>query len=457
MSFPRYERYKNSGVEWLGEVPEHWQTARFSRIISQIKDGTHGTFARTTGGHLLLSAKNVQDRGLEITEEESYISEEDHLSIVENGFPRRGDLLLTIVGTIGRACIYLEDEPIAFQRSVCFIRLATTVRPGLAYYATQSKFFHEQLQSKSKSSAQAGIYMGDVAAASIVYPTELNEQDRIIKFLDVEVAKIDDLIEEQRRLIELLKEKRQAVISHAVTKGLSSNERMKYSGFEWIGSIPTDWQMKRLKHVKALSSNSFVDGPFGSNLKSEHFIDNGEVYVIESNFATQGQLEMADLKKISMAHFSTIVRSEAKEGDIIIAKIGAQFGKASLLPHIDRKAVVSGNSLKLTVNSTICSNQWALYMLRLSKDQGEIDLLSNGSAQPAVSLGALNNIPFVLPPMSEQGQIVSYLSAITAKIGNLIHQTCLTVCLLQERRSALISAAVTGKIDVRNYTPKEAA
>ncbi|MDO8993237.1 MAG: restriction endonuclease subunit S, partial [Daejeonella sp.] len=247
MSFPRYKSYKESGVEWLGDVPEHWVACRFSRVILAIKDGTHGTFSRMTEGKVFLSAKNVNNGRIEISDDESLITWKDHSDIVSNGFPQKGDLLLTIVGTIGRSCVYSLDEAIAFQRSVCFIRLKKSCLPQFFYFLTQSKFFQEQLQSRSKSSAQAGVYMGDVSATSIMFPTNYEEQQIIAAFLDRETAKIDALITEQQRLIELLKEKRQTVISHAVTKGLNPNAPMKDSGIEWLGEVPVHWEIGRVK------------------------------------------------------------------------------------------------------------------------------------------------------------------------------------------------------------------
>lgn len=137
---------------------------------------------------------------------------------------------------------------------MCFIRLKKSCLPQFFYFLTQSKFFQEQLQSKSKSSAQAGVYMGDVSATSIMFPTNYEEQQTIAAFLDRETAKIDALIAEQQRLIELLKEKRQAVISHAVTKGLNPNAPMKDSGIEWMGKVPEHWDRMVAKRV----TNVFV-------------------------------------------------------------------------------------------------------------------------------------------------------------------------------------------------------
>lgn len=215
---------KDSGVEWLGEVPEEWNACRFSRAILAIKDGTHGTFSRVDEGKLLLSAKNVNNGIIEISDDESLITIEDHESIVYNGFPKKGDLLLTIVGTIGRSCVYQLDDSISFQRSVCFIRLKKSCLPQFFYYFTQSKFYQEQLHSKSKSSAQAGVYMGDVVATSVVYPIDYKEQSAITTFLDRETTKIETLIEKAKRSIELAKEHRTALISAAVTGKIDVRE-----------------------------------------------------------------------------------------------------------------------------------------------------------------------------------------------------------------------------------------
>jgi type I restriction enzyme S subunit len=275
------------------------------------------------------------------------------------------------------------------------------------------------------------------------------EQHAVVEFLDRETGKIDELVAEQQRLMELLKEKRQAVITHAVTKGLNPRAPMKPSGNQWLGEVPESWGVKRLKHVKAEEANAFVDGPFGSNLKSEHFVDNGDVYVIESGFATQGQLEVDDLKTITVEHFNTIRRSEVREGDIVIAKIGAQFGKSAILPRLAKPAVVSGNSLKLTVNQQACDTRWVNWHLRNLKSLGVIDDIVNGTAQPALSLGEMNNLPMLVPSRDEQLAIVQFLEERIEELDALAAEAQEAIDLLQERRTALISAAVTGRIDVR--------
>jgi type I restriction enzyme S subunit len=188
-------------------------------------------------------------------------------------------------------------------------------------------------------------------------------------------------------------------------------------------------------------------------LKSQHFVDDGDVYVIESNFATSEKLNLSELKRISSDHFESIKRSEVRSGDIVIAKIGARYGMCSILPELDKPAVVSGNSMKLTINNECCETKFAVYVLRYLKERGAIEDIVNMTAQPALSLGEMNNLPFPLPGLPEQAEIVEELGKKLGEFDALISECTNLISLSAERRSALVSAAVTGKIDVRNWQP----
>lgn len=217
---------------------------------------------------------------------------------------------------------------------------------------------------------------------------------------------------------------------------------------EWIGEVPEEWEMKPIKHFKSTEKNAFVDGPFGSNLKSEHYIENGDVYVIESGMITTGKFINKGFKTISLSHFKTIERSECKSGDVIIAKIGAKFGMAAELPEVSKKCVVSGNSLKITLNQNIMLNTMFVYYMGLAKTRNGFIGLYQETAQPALSLGGLNNMYFPVPPIEEQKDIVDYLNfkldIIDRAISNYNHQ----ISLLQERKQIIINEVVTGKVKI---------
>src|SRR4030067_1307881 len=195
----QYEKYKPSGIEWIGEIPEHWNIVLLKRELDGLKDGTHGTYSRTNKGKPLLSAKNVYFDAIKITDNESLISEEDHDEIVKSGYPQYGDLLLTIVGTIGRCFVYNLQYPLAFQRSVLFLRFNKRVSPKYYFHFFQSPLFSNRLLSLAKTSAQSGVYMNDVAE-SIVLELPKQEQTAIANYLDQKTTEIDDLIAKKQKL-----------------------------------------------------------------------------------------------------------------------------------------------------------------------------------------------------------------------------------------------------------------
>lgn len=453
MSLPRYPAYKASGVAWLGEVPKHWE-------IRPLKSTATGKGSLFMDGDWIES-RNIADGGIRyITtgnvgpgfykEQGSGFISEETFELLNCTDVFAGDVLISRLNApIGRACI-VPDLAARVVTSVDNV----VVRPSpafdrrfLVFRLTSVDYFHEAGNLASGATMQR-ISRSELGNIRIAFPP-FGEQVKIASFLERETGKIDALIAEQEKLIALLAEKRQATISHAVTRGLNPDAPMKDSGVAWLGEVPAHWAIKRVKHIKAPIPNAFVDGPFGSNLKSEHFIDDGDVYVIESNFATQNKIDEVGLKTISLAHFETIARSEVSAGDIVIAKIGAQFGKASILPTLSKRSVVSGNSLKLTVNGAICTVDWIHLQFINLKASGEIDLLANGSAQPALSLGAMNNLPILLPPLAEQVQVTRFVATETTKLDTLKSEAERAITLLKERRSALIAAAVTGQIDVR--------
>ncbi|TBY49362.1 restriction endonuclease subunit S [Rhizobium leguminosarum] len=453
MTSSTYTNYRDSEAKWLGNIPEHWSTSPVWGVAScndevlaeATPDDAEITYVEISGVTAGVGITDVSE--INFADAPSRARRK-----VENG-----DILVSTVRTYLRAIAPAINPPANLVASTGFAVLRPRkVNSGFLGYAVQAEFFIFQVIARSVGVSYPAINASDLVRIALPIPPH-SEQTAIATFLDRETGKIDGLVEEQKRLIELLKEKRQAIISHAVIKGLNPDAPMKDTGIEWLGEVPEHWEVKRIKHVKAPIANSFVDGPFGSNLKSEHFIDDGEVYVIESSFATQGRLNPDDLKSISMDHFQTIKRSEAIEGDIIIAKIGAQFGKSSILPRLDKPCVVSGNSLKLTIDNSKISTQLVHWQLINLKNCGAVDVGVNGSAQPALSLGDMNNLPILVPPALEQEEIASFLAEGIGRIRALSEEAQRTIDLLQERRAALISAAVTGKIDVRGLAEAQEA
>jgi len=203
---------------YIKQKPSSWQIKRIKHIVQGIKDGTHGTYERLDEGELLLSAKNVFSDGLHIGNNESLISEEDYKSIISNGFPKKGDVLLSCVGTIGRSCVFYHDRPIAFQRSVIFLRpKEDEITPEFLNYALQADYVNTQEQSLINKTAQDGLYMGSVKEIRISIPPTIAEQDDIVKYLDKKCAVIDRIIEKKQAELDILEEQKRSLINEYIT------------------------------------------------------------------------------------------------------------------------------------------------------------------------------------------------------------------------------------------------
>ena len=325
-----YPEYKDSGVVWLGKLPSHWVVTCIKRLSSgAVKSFTDGDWIEspyiTDDGVRLIQTGNI---GIGKYKEQGYrfIANNTFAQLRCTEVKPNDVLICRLAEPVGRACLApsLQDRMIT-SVDVSILKLDKNINERFVVYFLTSSEYLGHLNATGRGGTRQRIARSDLGDVAFALPS-IHEQRIIADFLDYETARIDRLIAQQQRLIELLKEKRQAVISHAVTKGLNPDAPMKDSGVEWLGQVPEHWIVCRLKHIKSSQPNAFVDGPFGSNLKSEHFIENGDAYVIESSFATTGSLDTSELKTITNEHFLTIKRSSTIGGDIIIAKIGAREG-----------------------------------------------------------------------------------------------------------------------------------
>jgi type I restriction enzyme S subunit len=281
----------------------------------------------------------------------------------------------------------------------------------------------------------------------------LLEQLQISSFLDQETSKIDALITEQQRLIELLKEKRQAVISHAVTKGLNPDVRMKPSGVEWLGEVPEHWKVRRLKFVCELLT---------SNVDKKTV--EGEIPVRLCNYTDVYYNEQITENMEFMAASATAAQAEKftlQRGDTIITKDSESPDDIAVPAYVPNSlpGIVCGYHLAVLRPR---KELLGIFLSRLFKSgyiRGQCAVAANGLTRYGLSQSAIRDLQLPIPPVSEQEQIGRHLEEVTRQMDCLVEDVSQTIRLLQERRIALISAAVTGKIDVRNYasTQKDAA
>ena len=431
MSFSTYEEYKKSGVDWIEYIPKHWSVKRLKNILKQkITDGPHLTPSFTSDGVPFLSVDGIQNGEL-VFESCRFISNLDHAEFRKKVLPQKNDLLMGKAASTGKIARVKVDFEFSIWSPLALIRVDESLSSTeFVEYSLKSLITQAEIDTFCTANTQKNISMDDIPRLTLFHPPLL-EQKSIANFLDYETFKIDTLITEQEKLIEILKEKRQAVISHAVTKGLDPQAKMKDSGVEWLGRIPEDWKLNKFSRVFQIKA--------GGDLKEEFFSESSDdihQYPIYTNSKKDNAVYGYTSKSLFEANTITVTG----RGDI---------GFAVYRDH-PYDAIIRLLVLSPRVNFP-CK-----YYSYFINSVSNFDLGNTG--RTAVSqLSAEQISPHLIlePPVEVQLAITNYLDQENQKISELIESSDKAIKLLQERRSALISAAVTGQIDVRNYQPKE--
>ena len=317
------------------------------------------------------------------------------------------------------------------------------------YYRVQEDSYMSLCTSSMIGAGGLKRVPADVINNFKIAAPKLCEQTQIARFLDHETACIDALIEEQQRLIELLKEKRQAVISHAVTKGLDPTVPMKDSGVEWLGEVPAHWEVKQLKHV--VDPNTSIT--YGIVQAGPEF-EGGIPYIRTSDMSGE-ELPVSGYPLTSPDIDESYARSRVRPGDIVMS-IRASVGKCLPVPDELKVANLTQGTAKISAGQDITRN-FLLAFLNAGATQNYFDLMAKGATFKEITLDALRRTPVLLPPVNEQIYIDQLVAKHTGLLDEICKQAIQSVSLLKQRRSALISAAVTGKIDVRGWQPPASA
>jgi len=455
MSFPKYVEYKESGIGWLGDAPKHWLATKL-KFLGQAKIGL--TYSPSdvvdeedSNCTLVLRSSNVQD-GKIVFQDNVYVQSE----IPESLRTKEGDILIcsrngsrTLIGK--NAMIDQKSAGLSFG---AFMTIYRSDLNHYLFWVFNSQLF--KLQSASFLTATINqLTVGNLNSFDVLLPPP-EEQTAIANFLDAETGKIDALVAEQRRLIELLKEKRQAVISHAVTKGLNPNAPMKDSSIEWLGEVPEHWKVMKLGFV----TNDRCDGPFGSGLKSSHYADEG-IRVVRLNNIRHNRFDDSDAAFIDPDHYNGELGGghDVIAGDLLIAGLGDAknaVGRSCVAPDGIEPAMVKADCFRyrLDKGQVLTSFMSAQLTIGAPTDAG---LMSTGTTRSRMPLSVTSSRKIAFPDLSEQGIIAEFIDERTEQFDSLVSEAERAIELLNERRTALISAAVTGKIDVREYATQETA
>lgn len=436
MSFPRYPAYKDSGVEWLGEVPEHWNRTSL-KFLADYQNGY--PFKPDDRGEDGLPIIRISQ--LTGDDEPAYYCGQ----LDERTKVRCGDLLFSWSATIDS---YIWNKGDAWLNQHIF-RVSPSAEADKKYLYYVIKHVAPKLADFDAH----GSTMRHIKKESLgekVYAPSVFEQGLIATFLDHETSKIDALIVEQQRLIELLQEKRQAVISHAVTKGLNPDAPMKDSGVEWLGEVPEHWGGGKIKHYFRTASGST---PNTESQELYYSTEEEGIPWIRTTDIADGDVARAEVF-ITKEALADTACDLLPQGTVLVALYGGAgtVGKNGIL------------RIESTINQALCGilpNAECLpdFCFRYIQFLRPFWMERAVSARKAgnISQELVRDTIFMLPPIEEQHEIVAFLNARLTEFDILQVQCELGVETLQERRSALISAAVTGQIDVRGLVPEVAA
>ena len=422
MSFPRYPKYKPSGAEWLGEVPEGWEVKRLKHNVRLLTEKTD---------------RREHPVGLENIEGWS-----GRLIPTETAFEGEGIAFEAGDILFGKLRPYLAKAYLA--KSACeavgdfhVLRPAIGVDGRFTQYQILNREFISIVDGSTFGAKMPRASWEFVGGMKVTLPP-LPEQTAIAEFLDRETGKIDELVAEQRRLMELLKEKRQAVISHAVTKGLNPHAPMKPSGIEWLGDVPVGWEVTNIKRVGRIQ--------YGIGEPPKYY-DDGTPLIRATNVHA-GEIFSEGLVFVDPIEIPEKSIVWLQEGDIIVVRSGAHTGDSAIIP-VGYGPCIAGFDMVLKCHSASPAFVQFALLSKYLKD-GQIDLQKMRAAQPHLNAEELGSCFFLLPPAKEQDTIVEFLTSELAKFDTLTAEAQRAIDLLQERRTALISAAVTGQIDVRH-------
>jgi type I restriction enzyme S subunit len=431
--YKAYPAYKDSGIAWLGTIPECWRLLRL-KFATKL----HNDKVEPTRNQKYIGLENVSSW----TGKYIPMAEQTAEGTSNRYFP--GAVLF------GKLRPYLAKALLANDVGLCssefLVLQGKYVNPSYLHAFMLTEGFINLVDSSTYGSKMPRASWDDISSLLIPIPSP-GEQEKISLFLEHETSKIDTLIAKQRRLIELLREKRQAVISRVVTKGLNPDAPMKDSGVAWLGEVPEHWTVTRLGFV----SMEVQTGPFGSQLHAEDYIENGIPIVNPANIQ-DGCIVPNWSSSVDAEAYARLKRHRLSEGNIVFARRG-ELGRCAVITRNEAGWLCGTGSLKVVLKQNDLEPEFAHLFLSTSFVRDALSLESKGSTMENLNAEILSKLAIVYPDKEEQKQIIQHVRATFGKLAVIVEKAQSTVSRLKERRTALISAAVTGKIDVRDWQP----
>ncbi|WP_342471990.1 restriction endonuclease subunit S [Metasolibacillus sp. FSL H7-0170] len=431
-----YSQYKNSEIEWLGDIPKEWNIKKIKWMTS-IKRGASPRpiddpkYFDDNGEYAWVRIADVSSAGMYLEKTTQRVSDLGASLSVKR---EPGDIFVSIAGTVGKPCI---------------TNIKCCIHDGFVYfpdYSGDKKYLYyvfasgEPYKGLGKMGTQLNLNTETIGSIKIP-DIPLMLQYKIASFLDKKTEEIDALLILKNKQIEMLEQQRQSIITEAVTKGLNSNVKMKDSGVEWIGEIPEDWKLTKIKYVSSL-----LNGDRGENYPSGNdFVDEGVPFITSHNLNSRYVDELT-LKYISKERYNLLRGIKIKKNDIIYCLRGS-VGKNALVTNDG--GTIASSLMGIRANKKV-NAEFLSYILNSKMEVWNRSMLTTGSVSDNLSAENVGTYLFTLPDLNEQLDIVNYLNEEMLKLEKLMLIINRQIEKLKEYRQALIYEAVTGKIDVRD-------
>ena len=431
----RYERYKDSGVKWIGEIPGHWGMYKLKYLFKLNKNKNIGNKCNTilSLSYGKIKIKKDLNEGLTPESYESYqlLSTGDIVirsTDLQNDHTSLRTGLVKIEGAITSAYIGLKN----LDMSLCDSRFY--------HYFLHDWDITKAIYNQGKGLRQSLNW--DDIKNMLIPVLDISEQTAIANYLDSTTAKIDEAIAQQQKMIDLLNERKQIIINNAVTKGLNPDAPMKDSGVEWIGEIPEHWEIKKLKDVCQAFGRIGFRGYSTTDL-----VDEGEgcITLSPSNMR-DGKMQYGRCTYLSWEKYEESPEIKVFNGDILFVKTGSTYGKSSIVEDLPLEATI--NPQLLVFKNFTCNNMFLANVLQSTAIKTQVEISVIGGTIPTISQQKILNYVFPFPTEDEQYAIVEYVESKSAPINSAIKAAEKQISLLQERKQIIINDVVTGKVKV---------
>lgn len=437
----KYEEYKDSGVEWMGIVPSHWVVCKIKHKY-QFKTGGTPSSGKKEFYDGELKWANISDiNGSTIYDTAKHITEEAVKSCSMTISPK-GSLLYSFKLSVGQVA-FCGDDMYTNEAIATFESKTQNLR--YLYYIAPQFIIH----NANRNIYNAPLLNQDLIKNAIIVLPPIEEQNKIVTYLDKKCEEIDRAIDTQKKKIELLNELKQTIITNAVTRGLNPDAPMKDSGAEWIGKVPVHWDVCKIKNILQQGPDSIKIGPFGSSLTGK--IGENLGYKVYGQWNIVGGDFNAGTNTVDSETFNALSKSyRVVSGDILVSMMGT-IGKCAIIPEDIQDGIMDSHVVKIRLDRSKMKTDFFEYFYDKDKSNviyNQLQKVKGGSIMDGLNSSVIKNLTIATPPIGEQEEIVKYIKGRIQNIETQIFKTKRRIELLNELKQSIITEAVTGKVKV---------